>query len=105
MDVALIKYPQNDVDRHESREDEKRFIGERSLENLGRTLEAAADAYRQHHLLGGRFDRFYGVTERGTGRQVERYRHGWKLTLMRHRESRCSRFIMSERTEWDLHSA
>ncbi len=41
MDEALVKHPQRDVDRGERREHEKRFAGERFLEDLGGALERA----------------------------------------------------------------
>ncbi len=56
VDVALIQYPQYDVNRQQRRQDQVRFVGQGRLEGLGRSQETPPDAGRQPHLPGGGFD-------------------------------------------------
>ncbi len=64
MDIALIEDPEHNIDRHERRQDQERFVGQRGLEGLGRPREAAPDACGHPHLLRGRLDRLYRLPER-----------------------------------------
>ena len=36
VDVALVEDPEHDVDRHQGGQDQKRLVGQRGLEGLGR---------------------------------------------------------------------
>ena len=54
MDVAFVQYAEHDVDRHQRGQDQERLVGERGLEGLGRSLEAALDARRQSQSVRGR---------------------------------------------------
>jgi hypothetical protein len=79
--VTLIKDPEHNVDRHERGQDQERLVGQRGLESLSRTLEAAPDAGGQPDLTRGRIDRLDGLPERYPGCQVEGDCRCGKLTL------------------------
>ena len=82
VDIALIQHPQDDVDRHQRRQNQQRFIFQRRLEGLGRALETAPDAGRQPQLLRGGPDGLHRLTQRNPRRQVERQGVGRKLPLV-----------------------
>ena len=51
MDITFIQDAEHDVDRDESGQDQQRFVRQRSLERLRRSLEAAANAGRKTDAL------------------------------------------------------
>ena len=82
VDIALVQHPQDDVDRHQGRQDQERFVVQRGLEGQGRTLETAPDAGRQAQLLGGGLHGLHRLTQGDPRRQVERQGRGRKLPLV-----------------------
>ena len=85
MDVALVQHAQHDVDHEDRGGDQQRRGGERLLECLSRSLERALQRRGHLEVVAHPLDGIDGLSERRAGRQVERQRHRWKLTLMVHR--------------------
>ncbi len=69
---AFIEHPQNDVHRHQRREDQPRLVGQRALERLCRTLEAADDRGGHADLVLGLIEHAHGIAQGDPGCQVER---------------------------------
>ena len=72
MHEALIQHAENDVDRHQRREDQPRLAGQRTLERLGRALEVADDGGRHADFVLGLVEHDHRIAQRHAGRQVER---------------------------------
>ena len=86
MDVAFIEDAEDDVDRHEGRKDQEGLVGKRCPENLGRALEAPADARRQLQLGRRVFHRLHRLSEGRALCQVKGDRHRRELSLTADKE-------------------
>ena len=51
MNITFIEHAQDDVDRHQSCQNEERFVREGGLERFRRPLKARIDARRQAQLF------------------------------------------------------
>ena len=63
VDVAFIENAEDDVDHYERRKDEEGLVGYRCPEDLGRPLEAPADARRQLQPAHRFFHRLHRLSE------------------------------------------
>ncbi len=86
MDEALVQHAENDVDRHQSRQNQQPFVGERTLEGSGRTLVVGDHAGRNLRFGDHLVDRIQRLAERISRTQIEGDGHGRKLPLVIDRE-------------------
>ena len=82
MHVALVEDAQHDVDRHQCERDQERLARQRLLECLRRSLERSTCACRKADVPGGSIDGGHRLPQRGVWSEVERDRHGGKLSLV-----------------------
>src|ERR1043166_1953212 len=82
MDVAFVEDAENDIDSHESGQNQKRLVYQRCLKRLGRSLKTGLNARRHPQLLLGFIDGAYCIAKRSTGRKIERNVNHGKLALM-----------------------
>ena len=102
MDVALVEHAENDVHRHDRRQDEEQRAAERVAEGGGRALELALDRRRHAELALERADGVDRVAERGAARQVERDGRRRELADVVDRERRRAGADARERIERHL---
>src|SRR5882762_8730927 len=67
---------ENDVDGHQSRQDQIGLALERTLKSLCGSLKGAGDGGRKAHLRRFPVDRVHCLTQRRSWSEVERQRHG-----------------------------
>ena len=88
MNIAFVKYAQHDVNRHQCRQDQQRFVGQRRLERSRRALESRLDAGGHVQLFLDRVNFVDGVAQRSIGGEVERNRYRRELALVIYRKRR-----------------
>ncbi|MNX62827.1 hypothetical protein D3C86_938040 [compost metagenome] len=72
MHEALVEHAENDVHRHQRRQNQPRLAGQRTLERLRRALEVTADGRRHADIGLGLIEHDHRIAQRHAGREVER---------------------------------
>ena len=80
MNVAFVQDAQNDVHRHQGSKNQEPHLSA-TRERRGRALVVGQNAWREFRFLDHFVNRIDRRAERIVICQVERYRHGRKLTL------------------------
>ena len=86
MNETLVQDAQHDVNGHQRGENQQGLVRKRVLERGRRALEIRLQTRRHVHVLLYLVDCSDGASQGGIGREIERDRDGWKLSLMIDRE-------------------
>src|ERR1700748_3728051 len=100
MNVTLVENAQDNVNRDDGRENEQRFIGQRSQKRLRRALEGRLNAGGHLKFLLRLVNGLGRLAQGRAGSEVEGNGHGRKLSLMIDRQWRGAGLKMSERAQW-----
>src|SRR6266852_7633887 len=104
MDVALVEYSQNDINRHQRRQNQPGLTGEGALESSRSSLEARMNAGRKTDGSPRIFDGKRRLAQRDAKRKIERQGDRRKLCLVIQRERRVRGLVVGEGGQRDLHS-
>src|SRR5579871_1093067 len=96
MNVALVKHPEHDINRHQGGKDQDRLAGEGVLKCGGRSLEAGGNRWRKSDGALGVFNGLRRLPERNSGREVERDGHRGNLSLVIYSQRRIRRLEVSK---------
>lgn len=86
MDKTFVQHAENDVHRHQCRQDQPRLARQRALEGLRRALEVAADRIGHAQLALGAFKDAHRIAKGHARGQVERQVGGREQAVVADRQ-------------------
>src|SRR5207302_6122970 len=96
VDVALVEHAENDIDGGERKQDQYGKGGERGLEGLRASLEAAVDAGGHANIEACALNGGSGLAEGDAGREIEGQGGGRGQALVIDRERDASGFEVGD---------
>ena len=101
VDIALVQHAQNDVNRHQRRQDQQRLVGQRSDEGLRRALERGLHRGRRGQFLFHFLDGVDRLAQRRVRRQIEGNSRCRKLPDVADQDRHGTTAKLGERTQRD----